>query len=247
MKYRIPPFALFTVLCGVTLLGGCSLLSPAPEPVKKPAKPVKPTPPPPPKVEVMITPDMAKTEVKHKGETIVIERIQDQENRINEDFAKTSRRCPPFCVKPFSLGHGVETIGELELIDYAVKMRKGDNSIIIVDARSPEWLKLGTIPGSVNIPYSRLNRSKGAIEIAIIKAMSQLGVKKTLKGWDFSKAKTVVLFSNGIWSDQSSDAVEGLLKEGYPGRKLKWYRGGLQSWEGLGLTVIMPEPKEGEF
>ncbi len=245
MKYTIPPFALFTVLCGVTLLGGCSLLSPAPEPVKKPAKPVKPTPPPQP--EVMITPDMAKAEVKHNGKTVIIERIQDQENRVNENFVKTSRKCPPFCVKPFSLGHGVETIGELELIDYAVKMSKGNKSIIIVDARSPEWLKLGTIPGSVNIPYSRLNRAKGAIETAIIKALGQLGVKKTLKGWDFSKAKTVVVFSNGIWSDQSSDAIEGLLKEGYPAKKLKWYRGGLQSWEVLGLTVMEPEPTEDQF
>lgn len=239
--YRVPPFALFTLLCGVSLLGGCSHMGTAPEPAK-PAKPAEPTPPPQP--EVMITPEMAIAEVKHDGEIVTIERIQDEENRVNEDFARTSRRCPPFCVKPFKLGHGVATVGELEVIDYAVKMSKGSDSIILVDARSPEWLKLGTIPGSVNIPYSRVNRAKGAISTAIDTALTQLGAKKTLKGWDFSKAKTVVLFSNGMWCDQSPAAITGLLKEGYPAKKLKWYRGGMQDWEILGLTVVKPKEKE---
>jgi len=244
MMYKIPPFALLTLLCGVTLLGGCSLIGPTPEPAKKPAKPVPP--PPPPQPEVMITPDMAKAKVKHNGEAVTIERIQDEENRVNEDFARTSRRCPPFCVKPFTAGRGVATVGELEVIDYAVKMSKGSKSIILVDARSPEWLRLGTIPGSINIPYSRVNRAKGAINAAIDTALTQLGARKTAKGWDFSKARTVVLFSNGMWCDQASDAIAGLLKEGYPAKKLKWYRGGMQDWEILGLTVVKPKEKSAE-
>jgi rhodanese-related sulfurtransferase len=243
MKYHIPRIALFTLILGTALLvGGCT--PPVVHEKAKPKKPVKPAPPPVEKVQVKITPDMAKVAVKHNGETITIQRVQDEENVINEDFAKTSRRCPPFCIQPFSLGHGVKTIGELELIDYAKKISKGSKSILLVDARSPEWLKLGTIPGSVNIPYSRVNRAKGAIDIVLTKAMKQLGVKKKLHGWNFSKAKTVVLFANGIWSDQSADAIKGLLKEGYPARKIKWYRGGMQSWENLGLTVVKPKEKD---
>jgi hypothetical protein len=29
-----------------------------------------------------------------------------------------------------------------------------------------------------------------------------------------------------------------LLKFGYPPHKLKWYRGGMQDWEILGLTTV---------
>jgi rhodanese-related sulfurtransferase len=246
MKFSIQRFAFLVLIYGASLLGGCSLL--APEPVKKApttkkAPPVKKED----KIAVKITPKMAKAVVTHNGKKVTIERIQDHENRVNENFVKTSRICPPFCIQPASLGHGVNTIGELEVIDYTVKQSNGDKSIILVDARSPEWLKLGTIPGSTNIPYSRLNRAKGAVNGAIEKAMKQLGVTKRGNRWNFKHAKTVVLFSNGMWSDQSSSAVEGLLKEGYPAKKIKWYRGGLQSWEILGLTVVKPKPKEEEF
>ena len=240
MKYHIPRIALIVLISGTTLLGGCSLLQPeakSDKVVKKPTPPVDLT-------TVKITPDLSKADVKHNGEAVTIQRIQDEENRVNENFAKTSRKCPPFCIKPFTLARGVETIGELEVIDYAVAISKGKHSMVLVDARSPEWLTLGTIPSSINIPYSRVNRAKGAIESAVAAAMKQLGVVKDTKGWNFKKAKTVIVFCNGMWSDQSADAVEGLLKEGYPAKKIKWYRGGIQSWENLGLTVFKPKEKE---
>lgn len=245
MKLSIPQITLLTLISGASLLSGCSSL--APEAGKK-----APTVKSPPikeeeKIAVGITPELTQAVVKHEGQNVTIQRIQDEENRVSEDFARTSRVCPPFCIKPFSLGHGVKTVGELEVIDYAVKQSKGSKSILLVDARSPEWLKLGTIPGSVNIPYSRLNRAKGAIDDAIVKSMKQLGVTKTAKGWNFKKAKTVILFSNGMWCDQAPSAVTGLLKEGYPVKKIRWYRGGMQNWEILGLTVVMPKPKEAEL
>jgi len=31
-----------------------------------------------------------------------------------------------------------------------------------------------------------------------------------------------------------------LLKFGYPPEKIKWYRGGMQAWETVGLTTIKP-------
>jgi rhodanese-related sulfurtransferase len=245
MKLSIPQIAILTLISGASLLSGCSLFTPEAD------KKVSTAKAPPKKVEdkfaVKITPELAQAVVKHEGQNVSILRIQDEENRVSEDFAKTSRVCPPFCIKPATLGHGVETVGELEVIDYAVKQSKGAKSILLVDARSPEWLKLGTIPGSVNIPYSRVNRAKGAIDDALEKAMKQLGVTKTAKGWNFKKAKTIVLFSNGMWCDQAPSAVAGLLKEGYPARKMKWYRGGLQSWEILGLTTVKPKPKEQEL
>jgi len=189
-------------------------------------------------IKVKITPDMASATVMHKGSQTTIERNQNQDNKVNPAFAKTSRKCPPFCIKPFSLGHGVETIGELEVIDYAVKMSNGDDSIILVDNRTPDWVARGTIPGAINIPFTKMSRAKGADDITIAETLEKLGAKESGTGWDFSSAKTAVFFCNGMWCGQSPAGIAGLLKEGYPGEKIKWYRGGMQSWEILGLTTV---------
>ena len=68
----------------------------------------------------------------------------------------------------------------------------------------------------------------------------KFGVLRTSEFWDFSNAKTLVLFCNGMWCGQSPNNIKSLLKIGYPAHKLKWYRGGMQDWSILGLTVIKP-------
>lgn len=189
-------------------------------------------------VKVKITPDMASADVMHNGKKVTIMRNQNEDNNVNPAFAKTSRKCPPFCIKPIELGSGVETIGELEVIDYAVKMSNGDKSIILVDNRTPDWVARGTIPGAINIPFTKMSRAKGADDLTIAETLEKLGAKETGKGWDFSNAKTAVFFCNGMWCGQSPAGIAGLRKEGYPGDKIKWYRGGMQSWEVLGLTTV---------
>lgn len=189
-------------------------------------------------IAVKITPDIPKVDVTLNGKKVTIMRNQNQKNTVNPAFAKTSRKCPPFCIKPISLGHGVETLGEVEVIDYIKKMASGDKSVILVDNRTPDWVERGTIPGAVNIPYTHMSRAKGADDLTIAETLEKLGAKETSKGWDFSNAKTAVFFCNGMWCGQSPAGIAGLLKEGYPGSKIKWYRGGMQSWEILGLSTV---------
>jgi rhodanese-related sulfurtransferase len=191
-------------------------------------------------IKVKITPEMASADVMHDGKKVSIMRNQNEDNNVNPAFAKTSRKCPPFCIKPISLGHGVETIGEVEVIDYAVKMSNGDKSVILVDNRTPDWVARGTIPGAINIPFTKMSRAKGADDLTIAETLETLGAKETGKGWDFSNAKTAVFFCNGMWCGQSPAGIEGLLAEGFPAEKIKWYRGGMQDWEVLGLTTVKP-------
>jgi len=187
---------------------------------------------------VGITPDMSKATFKHNGKTMTIERNQDNANTVNPSFAKTSRPCPPFCIQPSSLAPGVETIAEVEMIDYITKMAGGDDSILVVDSRTPDWVGKGTIPGAVNIPWTKLNPAKGADPISIGEIMNeQFGVKESEGLWDFSDAKTLVMFCNGMWCGQSPNNIKNLLKFGYPAHKIKWYRGGMQDWEILGLST----------
>lgn len=190
---------------------------------------------------VSITRGLAGIDVVHDGESIRIERNQDQTATINERFARTSRKCPPFCIQPAQIAPGVETIGELELLDYLKRKADGDDSILVVDSRGENWVRHGTIPGSINIHYKRLSlRSASEEDIAAI-LKGQFGAERSDLLWNFRFAKTLVLFCNGPWCGQSPTNIRGLLRLGYPPSKLKWYRGGMQAWEALGLTTVKPE------
>ena len=194
--------------------------------------------------ENMIAPDLESVEVMHNGEKVVIMRHHDKDATLPAEFLKTDRGCPPFCVQPIVAAEGVDTIAELELIDY---LGKGDESILVVDSRTPDWVMRGTIPGSVNIPWNTVSQDSmsgmfgdsGQSPLDGI-LQEQFGATKTDAGWDFSGAKTLVLFCNGIWCPQSSTNIETLIKLGYPAEKLKWYRGGMQDWVSVGLTTVKP-------
>ena len=113
-------------------------------------------------LDVKIDEEIGFVDVIHNGEKIRIQRNQNTSNMINSEYAQTSRKCPPFCIQPISLGHGVETIGELEILKYLEKISNGNNSIIVIDSRTKDWVKKGTIPGSVNIPWKLLKPEAGA-------------------------------------------------------------------------------------
>jgi len=191
------------------------------------------------KIAVKITPDMASVDVMHAGKKATITRNQDQKNTVSPAFAKTSRKCPPFCIQPAVVAPGVETIAELEVLDYLARMSGGDDSILVIDSRTPDWVKKGTIPGAINLPWTVLNPAKGADPISIGEILvDQFGVKDLEGLWDYSNAKTLVMFCNGMWCGQSPNNIKNLLKFGYPAHKIKWYRGGMQDWEILGLSTV---------
>ena len=172
---------------------------------------------------VGITKDIMSITVQTKNGPVKIIRNQDNNAVIAPGFAKTSRKCPPFCVQPQKVAPGVETVGELEVVKY---MEKGG---LIIDARTVEWHVKGTIPGSKSIPYTQ-----------VASRLGELGCKKGAK-WDCSNAKTVMLFCNGLWCGQSPTAIRAMLREGYPASKILYYRNGMQGWQSLGLTVVEGE------
>jgi rhodanese-related sulfurtransferase len=194
-----------------------------------------------------ITPDLTSVDVMHNGQKVAISRGHDLHATIPEAFQKTDRGCPPFCVQPMRLAPGVETVGEIEVLGYLKRAGEGDTSVLVVDSRTPDWVMRGTIPGSVNIPWTKINADTVGTfgtpaEAATIDQIlsEQFGAVKGASGWDFSKAKTLVLFCNGIWCPQSSINIKTLIKLGYPTDKIKWYRGGMQDWFSVGLTAVKP-------
>ena len=189
---------------------------------------------------VNITADLPVVEVMHDGQRVTIIRNQNQQNTIKADFALTSRECPPFCIQPSKLAPGVTTIAELEVLDALQKISDGDTSLLVIDSRTKNWVEKGVIPGTVNIPWDALEIGKA--EPAAMRATleNQLGVKRQGDFWNFDNAKTLALYCNGPWCGQSSTTINDLLQIGYPAHKLRWYRGGMQDWESLGLTTVKP-------
>jgi rhodanese-related sulfurtransferase len=186
-------------------------------------------------LKVGITEKIPYVDVIHDGHNVRIQRIQDQGNKLIDDFAKTSRPCPPFCIHPIKAAPNVETIGELELLEFMGKDVKAGTGVI-VDARLPEFYKVETIPTAINIPFTLIKPENPKVE----KILLALGARKNGSAMDFSSARTVALFCNGPWCDQSSRAIQALLKMGYPADKLKYYRDGMQLWRILGLTTVVP-------
>ena len=167
---------------------------------------------------VGITKDIMSVTVKHKGKNVEISRDQNNKATINPAFAKTSRKCPPFCIQPMQVAPGVTTVGELELLDF---LSKGG---FVIDNRTVEWHVKGTIPGAVHIPHTQ-----------IASRLNELGCKKSKVGLQNAKSS---LFCNGMWCGQSPTGIRAMLREGYPPEKIMYYRDGMQGWSTLGLTTV---------
>jgi rhodanese-related sulfurtransferase len=194
---------------------------------------------------VKLSSEKAFTYVLHEGQSI---RIQDPEHQLKGYYAKTARKCPPFCLQPMQVDPRVAAIGELELFDF-MEGELRDKTGLLIDARTAEWFNHGTIPGSINIPLTHLSkpgiaemdntrlrfRARPRVDVGVIslklEELGLLGDGDRTEKWDFSNAKKRVLWCNGPECGQSPRAIKGLLKAGYPGDKIAYYRGGRQLWQ----------------
>ena len=179
--------------------------------------------------------------VKGVMEVAGISRNQDNSATIDPAFAKTSRPCPPFCIQPTApfTPAEVDTVTELDIIHAARDVAGGDKGLVVIDARTPGWAKKGTIPHSVNVPFTKLNSKALAKDpMAVVDILTaQFGVKDMDGVLNYDNAKTLYLFCNGSWCGQSPAAIRALLTMGYPQDKIKYYRGGMNDWQLLGLTT----------
>lgn len=194
-------------------------------------------------LEVGITPSLESIDTIHDGNRVTVQRNQDRSNRVKEFYSYTSRKCPPFCIQPMQAAPGVETYGELEVLEVLGRMADGDDSVMVVDTRTRKWQQRGIIPGAVNIPWVEFDL-RSDTEVLHDLLEQRFGVTVVDGKPDFSHARTAVLYCNGPWCSQSTNAVEALLSLGYPPGKVKWYRGGMQNWELLGLTTVKPVPQQ---
>lgn len=171
---------------------------------------------------VGITADMPSATVETPEGPVEIGRDQTEGAMLTGDWAITNRNCPPFCIQPQKAADGTHTVGEVELIDM---LTAGD--AVLVDSRTPDWFMTGTIPGAINIPYTQA-----------VERLAELGCDPDFDGtFECSDAKQVILFCNGLWCGQSPTAIRAMIEAGFPADRISYYRGGMQTWRLLGLTV----------
>lgn len=192
--------------------------------------------------DVGITPTLARVIVLHQGEAVWVERNPDPFNLIDPDFSLTSRPCPPYCIQPMQLAAGVETLGELELLD-AMRRIGREEDILLIDSREADWIaRSGMIPGAIHLPWTELHPAHNDPEKIAELLQFKFGVTRHAGLWNFEHAKTLVFYCNGPWCGQSPTNIRQLLALGYPAQRLKWYRGGMQAWKALGFNTVRPDP-----
>ena len=172
--------------------------------------------------EVGITKDTMSVTVQTADGPVEIMRNQDTEARLGEPWVRTSRPCPNFCIQPMTPAPGVTTIGELEVLEFLQS-----NNAVVVDGRIRSEYEEGTIPGAISVPYTEA-----------ADRMGEFGCEVDFDGWICeADVPDVVLFCNGPWCGQSPTAARRMIEAGFPAEKIFYYRGGMQSWNMLGLTV----------
>lgn len=195
--------------------------------------------------------------VMHEGRSVKVQRLQDPNYELKGYYARTARKCPPFCIQPEQVDPRVATIGELEVFRF-MENELRDNKGLLIDARTPEWFGRGTIPGSINVPFTTFSGEQsaqtdealeqfGAIRRVDVGKVSRkleemgfMGGDRKTDNWDFTNAKKLVLWCNGPACGQSPRAIKGLLEIGYPADRIFYYRGGMQMWQLWGLTTVIP-------
>jgi rhodanese-related sulfurtransferase len=172
---------------------------------------------------VGITPDMMSASVPTATGSVEISRNQDSAHRLEGDWTLTSRPCPNFCIQPMVPAPGVTPVGELEVI-----AALQDPNTVVIDGRIRSEFEAGTIPGAVSVPYNEAADRLG-----------ELGCEVDFEGFICEgDIPQVVLFCNGPWCGQSPTAARNMIEAGFPAENISYYRGGMQNWVGLGLTVV---------
>lgn len=127
-------------------------------------------------------------------------------------------------LQPVSI-EGVEPAAEVEVLE---ALQSGE--ALLVDMRTAEGWEQCSIPGAVHLPYRE-----------VAGRLDELGCTGSAeRGWNCSGARDVIAFCNGPACGQTPAGIRAMIAAGYPPARIRYYRGGVQDWLVLGLTIAVP-------
>lgn len=135
-------------------------------------------------------------------EKMMVPKLADREGFVIVD-------CTWGAIQPLQVAAGVQTVGELEVIEHL------EAGLPVIDTRGGVQREQATIPGARGIPHDEIVARAGELD----------------------RSRPTVLFCNGPQCGATPEAVRALLAHGYPADRLRYYRGGVHDWMTLGLPV----------
>lgn len=142
------------------------------------------------------------------------------------------QECPGVCVAPMQAADGVATVGELEVIGFVTSL-VAEGEGLLIDSRSPETITTLGIVSAVNVPAELLgedNPFRSDILVA-------LGAREFQGVFNFADAMPLMVFDSGPSSTEAATLITSLVDLGYPTDRISYYRGGMQVWSALGLSM----------
>lgn len=147
-------------------------------------------------------------------------------------FAALAPDCDPACISGPTAVSDVQTLVEPEVLEFLAQI-VGKNQGLLVDARLPKGREMGFIPGSVSLPAETVGPNS-EFRDDILKA---LGARAFEDVFNFADAQSLVVYDSGPTQHDAKALITNLLAAGYPPEKIRYYRGGMQVWAVLGLTI----------
>jgi len=166
------------------------------------------------------------------GREITISRTATLPDTSFDVVSRALSDCMQPCLSPMTVARNVATVGELDVINFMSGPLEAGGGLLI-DARMPDARAVAHIPASVNIPAATVadtNPFRDEILMA-------LGAEQYQGLFNFDGAMDLVVFDDGPATQDAPNFITDMLAAGYPADKIRYYRGGMQVWTTLGLTI----------
>ena len=166
------------------------------------------------------------------GQDITISRSANLPPAALDVVSRAASDCMSPCLSPMFAAPNVATIGELDVITFlSTEVEAGDG--LLIDARLPVDRSAGFIPASVNIPSATIAPSNPYRD----EILMALGAEQFQGIFSFDDVLSLVIYDDGPATQEAPDFITDMIDAGYPPEKIAYYRGGMQVWASLGLTI----------
>jgi hypothetical protein len=188
-------------------------------------------------LRVKITETLPYIEVEHAGKPVFLMRHQEPDHTIVAPYDQTARDCPPYCIQPMQLAPGVETDrrARADRLSRARLQGRADPG----DRFTHRALGIaGDDPGSDPPPL----HAAGSGARATRGDRRAVGIRVWCDSLEcpveFQRREDPGPLLQRTLVRAVPDQYPRLAGARLSADRIKWYRGGMQMWEQLGLTTV---------